>query len=208
VHASDSQGRQVSLADINALTAAAFGLTGHAFRSNRRDGLLVRARWTAMWLAQHLTNSTASETGRALGQRDHTTILHGRRRAGVLIGRRDAFATIAHALRNALQGDTTTMTDEETAYTLRRITAALRDKRLTSLERLVLAELRGRARRETHLTITMEDIARALDVSERSVLTAMREMEALRILDAILPHNGHDTEREIIVQLRLGTEGV
>ena len=209
MHSFESHPRQpIDLADIIALTAAVFGVTTVTLRSGQRDRLSVRARWAAMWLAQQLTDVSAIETGRALGQRDHTTVLHGRRRAGVLAqGQDGTFGLITHAIRNALRGDTTTMTDQGTAYTLRRITAALRDKRLTSLERLVLAELRGRAREQIMLTITLDDIARALDVPPRSVLTALREMEALKILDATLPHNGTDIERDIIVQLRLGTEG-
>ena len=45
-----------------------------------RDANLVKARHIVMWLARRFTERSLPEIGRALGCRDHTTIMHGCRK--------------------------------------------------------------------------------------------------------------------------------
>lgn len=45
--------------------------------SARRTAALARTRQMAMWLARHLTPHSLPEIGRAFGDRDHTTVMHG-----------------------------------------------------------------------------------------------------------------------------------
>ena len=48
--------------------------------SARRDARLVRVRHVIMWLAKRFTLHSLPDIGRALGNRDHTTVLHGVRK--------------------------------------------------------------------------------------------------------------------------------
>lgn len=204
MHAPDSRERQhPRLAHINALTASVWGVTPAELASGQTDKILVRARWMAMWLAAGLTQMSQTQIGRPLGRRDHSTIQHGLRRACALSADPcSAFAVLAAGLRNALLEDTTTMNDEQTAHTLRGITAALRDRRLSTLERLVLAELHARAGGGSIVTTSASVIAAALDVHPRSVLTCLRELAALRIIDDTVADECGDDTRELTVHLR------
>lgn len=57
-----------------------YGLTLLDLESGRRDREAARPRQVAMWLACTLTKASLPEIGRRLGGRDHTTVLHGRRK--------------------------------------------------------------------------------------------------------------------------------
>jgi hypothetical protein len=52
--------------------------------SGRRDKTINVPRQIVMYLARHLTPQTLPQIGRALGGRDHTTILHGVRKIEAL----------------------------------------------------------------------------------------------------------------------------
>lgn len=53
------------------------GVTVRDLMSDRRKQPLAEARQMAMWLARELTPLSLPQIGRALGDRDHTTIMHG-----------------------------------------------------------------------------------------------------------------------------------
>lgn len=57
--------------------AGKYGLTTDDILSNRRTVNVVRPRQIVCYLAKSLTRSTLPAIGRTLGDRDHTTILHG-----------------------------------------------------------------------------------------------------------------------------------
>lgn len=65
-----------TVAQIVAMSAAAFGLTRAMVLSPRRDMPTVECRHTAMWLAHRLTALSLPQLGREL-RRDHTTVMHG-----------------------------------------------------------------------------------------------------------------------------------
>jgi chromosomal replication initiator protein len=65
-----------SLKHILAVTARYFGLTQAAISSKSRRTSLVQARNVVVHLARRMTDLSYTEIGRALGGRDHTTIMH------------------------------------------------------------------------------------------------------------------------------------
>jgi hypothetical protein len=70
-------GKPVRLAEIAAAVVAACNIGIKEFRAERRHVELVRARHIFSYAARHLTDRSFPAIGRYLGNRDHTTILHG-----------------------------------------------------------------------------------------------------------------------------------
>ncbi len=62
--------------EIIAVVARYFGLTQTALKGPARRKTLVFARSIAVYLLRTLTSATYAQIGRALGNRDHTTIMH------------------------------------------------------------------------------------------------------------------------------------
>ncbi len=75
-----SNTRQPTLTEIIALVARHYGVQQKLLKSNSRKQRLVRARATAVYLARELTDASFEQIGRALGGRDHTTIMHNFRK--------------------------------------------------------------------------------------------------------------------------------
>jgi chromosomal replication initiator protein len=73
-------GEQATLKQIIAVTARYFAITQAALTGPSRRTSLVVARNIIVHLARRLTNLSYAEIGRALGGRDHTTIMHADRR--------------------------------------------------------------------------------------------------------------------------------
>lgn len=65
---------------ILAVTARYFGVTQAALTGPSRRKSLVQARNIIVYLARQLTGLSYADIGRALGNRDHTTIMHADRR--------------------------------------------------------------------------------------------------------------------------------
>lgn len=68
------------------LAAVAFNVTPTALRGNSRAKQFVRARWAVMWVATNVHGFGSSEIGRALGHKDHSTVLYGVHQADALRG--------------------------------------------------------------------------------------------------------------------------
>ena len=75
------------MAGIIEEVAAKHGYLVTELKSPRRHRGLVLARQEAMWRCKMETNNSFPEIARALGGRDHTTILHGVRRHAERIAR-------------------------------------------------------------------------------------------------------------------------
>jgi chromosomal replication initiator protein len=75
-----AQDDQAALKQIIAVTARYFTITQAALTGPSRRTSLVLARNVVVHLARHLTGLSYAEIGRALGGRDHTTIMHADRR--------------------------------------------------------------------------------------------------------------------------------
>jgi chromosomal replication initiator protein len=71
--------RRRTVAEIQATTCDAFGVTLDEMRSSSRAAKVAWARQVAMYLARELTDDTLPAIGRAFG-RNHTTVLHACKR--------------------------------------------------------------------------------------------------------------------------------
>jgi chromosomal replication initiation ATPase DnaA len=92
-----SPGR-ITVRRVLEVTAGHFGTTVEALLSERRTQSLSRPRQIAMFVARKLTGRSLPFIGRRMGDRDHTTILHGWRAVQSLIDSGDA-GTIATIVR-------------------------------------------------------------------------------------------------------------
>lgn len=68
---------QHSIEQCIQLVAREFGLGRHEIVGQRRSAYVARPRQIIMWLAKETTTASLPMIGRALGNRDHTTIMHG-----------------------------------------------------------------------------------------------------------------------------------
>ncbi len=66
----------VKIVDVITSVADYFGVSVDQLKSKRRTQDLARYRQTAMYLARELTGASLNQIGRALGNRDHSTVSH------------------------------------------------------------------------------------------------------------------------------------
>ena len=64
------------MSEIVAIVAKYYGLPQKQLKSSSRKHAVVQGRATIIYLARELTGASYDEIGRALGGRDHTTIMH------------------------------------------------------------------------------------------------------------------------------------
>lgn len=83
------------------LAANLFGIAGELIKSDSRSAPIARARFAVYWSAHHGSGLPAARVARLLGDRDHTTILHGLRRADQLRASDPAFRALSDRLRAA-----------------------------------------------------------------------------------------------------------
>jgi chromosomal replication initiator protein len=74
------QDRQISIDNIQRLTAEYYNIKISDILSKRRSRTIARPRQMAMFLSKELTNHSLPEIGEAFGGRDHTTVLHACKR--------------------------------------------------------------------------------------------------------------------------------
>lgn len=72
--------KQATILQIKYLVCGFFGLTSQDMTSQQREQPRCRARQIAMYLCCRLTGLSLPQIGRQFGGRDHTTVLHARRR--------------------------------------------------------------------------------------------------------------------------------
>src|SRR3954469_21443926 len=72
--------RGLSIAEIIATVATETGLTVAMLVGDRRSRPIVAARHLAYWRVARETGASLAAIGRAFGDRDHTTIIHGIRK--------------------------------------------------------------------------------------------------------------------------------
>ena len=80
--------------------ARARGITVERMCSQYRPASLVRIRHEAMWLLRHTGMSTPN-IARAVGRKDHTTVLNGLRKMARAIKARPAYADEMRAMVGA-----------------------------------------------------------------------------------------------------------
>lgn len=101
------------VADIKRHVSAAYGLPLIEMESARRDRRIARPRQVAMYLACTLTPLSLPEIGQRFG-RDHTTVVHARRRIETLMDQDKAFRSEVEGLKSNIPVagfDTATPTD-------------------------------------------------------------------------------------------------
>lgn len=69
--------RQVTPALIVDVVAEHFGITPEDIISKRRNSEFVQPRQICMYLCRQLTDESLQSIGKALGKKDHTTVIHG-----------------------------------------------------------------------------------------------------------------------------------
>lgn len=74
-----------TVAEIQKVVAAHYGLTTTELISDCRMRYVARPRQVAMWIAKQITTRSLPDIGRRFGNRDHTTVLHAVRRIEGLI---------------------------------------------------------------------------------------------------------------------------
>jgi chromosomal replication initiator protein len=79
------QERQVTIQNIQKMVAEYYKMRVSDLHSRQRTRRVVRPRQIAMALAKELTSMSLPEIGDAFGGRDHTTVLHARRKVEELV---------------------------------------------------------------------------------------------------------------------------
>jgi chromosomal replication initiator protein len=102
--APSARARRHSVAEIQAHTCDAFGVTLDELRSASRARQVAAARQVAMYLSRELTDATLPAIGKAF-DRNHTTVMHAcKRTAERIAADREAYETV-RALTLELGGD-------------------------------------------------------------------------------------------------------
>lgn len=79
--------RKISIRDIQEVTAREYGISVADMLGPRRSRPVLEPRQIAMWLVcDIMPHKSLPQIGKAF-DRDHTTVLHGKRRARILIAR-------------------------------------------------------------------------------------------------------------------------
>lgn len=81
---------RITVRDIVRAAAAQCGVTIADVCSCRRNAAVMRPRLIAYWLSRYCTPRTLPEIGRAIGGRDHTSVLSGIRKVDRLLAAGDA----------------------------------------------------------------------------------------------------------------------
>ncbi len=84
-----------ALSAVIRTTARHLGLPAEQLVGAGRQRSVAQARSLAMYLSRQLTGRSLGEIGRALGGRDHSTVIHGIRKAAVRLGADAGFANDA-----------------------------------------------------------------------------------------------------------------
>lgn len=96
--------RKRSASEVVALVAYEMGLSAEEMTGDSRFRRIARARFAACWIAHSACGSSLSEIGRALGGRDHKTVVNGLGRAAELRDSDPAFRMVTSKIAAAIRG--------------------------------------------------------------------------------------------------------
>lgn len=100
--------RQVSVEEVLQTVAARYGVRVGELKSSRKTRDVTRPRQVAMFLARQLTGQSYPEIGRALGGKDHSTVVKGVKKIQGQMAREAALAEEIRTLeRELLEGGET-----------------------------------------------------------------------------------------------------
>lgn len=102
---SDTSSRQVTLQQIVQHTADYFNFSVDELRGPSRTRPLVFARQVAMYLMREMTDYSLSDIAKELGDRDHSTVLHGWKKiTNQMRERRGVYDQVTELMRRARTG--------------------------------------------------------------------------------------------------------
>jgi chromosomal replication initiation ATPase DnaA len=93
---------RLQIAEIIELVATYFGVTVLDIFSHRRGSIVTFARHVVFYLCRHLTPLSLPQIARRIGDRDHTTIMHGSHRIEKLIKTDEKLAADIATLKEML----------------------------------------------------------------------------------------------------------
>jgi chromosomal replication initiation ATPase DnaA len=91
-------GQSSRMARLIETAATTFNISVGSLTGAIRSGPMVRARFAVMWVARELFGFSTPVIGRALGNRDHSTVLAGLKRAEELRREDDDFRAITDCM--------------------------------------------------------------------------------------------------------------
>ena len=98
-----------SVDDCISLVADRCGVSRLDLESDRLARAVSRPRQLVYWLARHATTKSLPEIGRALGGRDHTTVMHGVHMMDALRSKSDHWRELSDRCLAELSGDNDTI---------------------------------------------------------------------------------------------------
>ena len=99
---SPDEQRELTPSVIIEVVAEHFHLTAEDIRSNKRNSEIVYPRQIAMYLCSNLTDAGLKRIGAEIGNRDHSTVLHGSRKIASEIKKSDAVRETIEVLKKKL----------------------------------------------------------------------------------------------------------
>ena len=96
--------RHPTVADVVAAACTLAGLSEAAIFGRRKDRDVVTWRWAVMQVSWEMCGCSNNEIGRRMGNRDHSTVLHGRARSMQLCQTMPEYADRLAAIRAAAPG--------------------------------------------------------------------------------------------------------
>ncbi len=99
---SPDEQRELTPSVIIEVVAEHFHLTAEDIRSNKRNSEIVYPRQIAMYLCSNLTDAGLKRIGAEMGNRDHSTVLHGSRKIASEIKKSDAVRETIEVLKKKL----------------------------------------------------------------------------------------------------------
>ena len=93
------------IGEIKLLVGQEWGVRVKALEGPRRCADLAAPRFAVYYLAQNEAQASLNQIGRCLGDRDHTTVMHGIRRCREIMDRDRAYAARVRRVAKKLGGD-------------------------------------------------------------------------------------------------------
>ena len=104
------------VAEIIEVVAKAYDLTPGDIRGYRRPKEITFPRQIVFFLAVYLTSRSLPEIGRAVGGKDHTTVLHGQRKISEKLGIENRFSVKNHEAAEYLIAEFKAGTNPKVAF--------------------------------------------------------------------------------------------
>ena len=95
--------REITLPYILEVVSDHFGIRTSDIISKKKDAEIVFPRQIVMYLAKELTQTPLKNIGQFLGGRDHTTVLHGKRKIEEQLQSDESLRSVMEVLRKKIK---------------------------------------------------------------------------------------------------------